>query len=243
MLMLWWMVVLPVSVIRAHLELEVANAGYFSIWIPVIWNIWMIRYLFALSLPWYDENIASVNMLRLRLCRNDAFGKTPILARQLKIVIPPHVDRFSAFSDPREGELLGCYSRLHATMSNKIATVFCYGLFNSGYNMSSLWNHRLSSQEQLEVKEMIKIYRYSTTVKHSKKCIILGMVTPAEILFFALKSELLGRCPVLGSIPDTIRSRSAQIRFCDPHRPIAFHKHRSRAAQHIEKIRNQTVYC
>ena len=48
---------------------------------------------------------------------------------------------------------------------------------------------------------------------------------------------------VLGPIPETIRSRSAQIRSCDPDRPIAFHKRRSRSAHQIEKIRNQTVYC
>ena len=46
----------------------------------------------------------------------------------------------------------------------------------------------------------------------------------------------------LGPIPETIRSRSAQIRSCDPDRPIAFHKRRSRSAHQIEKIRNQTVY-
>ena len=48
---------------------------------------------------------------------------------------------------------------------------------------------------------------------------------------------------VLGPIPETIRSRSAQIRSCDPDRPIALHKRRSRSAHQIEKIRNQTVYC
>ena len=47
----------------------------------------------------------------------------------------------------------------------------------------------------------------------------------------------------LGPIQETIRSRSAQIRSCDPDRPIAFHKRRSRSAHQIEKIRNQTVYC
>ena len=47
----------------------------------------------------------------------------------------------------------------------------------------------------------------------------------------------------LGPIPETIRSRSAQIRSCDPDRPIAFHKRRSRSAHQIEKLRNQTVYC
>ena len=47
----------------------------------------------------------------------------------------------------------------------------------------------------------------------------------------------------LGPIPDTIRSRSAQIRSHDPDRPIAFHKRRSRSAHQIEKMRNQTVYC
>ena len=46
-----------------------------------------------------------------------------------------------------------------------------------------------------------------------------------------------------GPIPETIRSRSDQIRSCDPDRPIAFHKRRSRSAHRIEKIRNQTVYC
>ena len=46
-----------------------------------------------------------------------------------------------------------------------------------------------------------------------------------------------------GPIPETIRSRSAQIRSCDPDRPIAFHKRRSRSAHQIEKIWNQTVYC
>ena len=48
---------------------------------------------------------------------------------------------------------------------------------------------------------------------------------------------------VQGPIPETIRSRSAQIRSCDPDRPIAFHKRRSRSAHQIEKIQNQTVYC
>ena len=48
---------------------------------------------------------------------------------------------------------------------------------------------------------------------------------------------------ILGPIPETIRSQSAQIRSCDPDRPIAFHKRRSRSAHQIEKIRNQTVYC
>ena len=47
----------------------------------------------------------------------------------------------------------------------------------------------------------------------------------------------------LGPIPETIHSRSAQIRSCDPDQPIAFHKRRSRSAHQIEKIRNQTVYC
>ena len=47
----------------------------------------------------------------------------------------------------------------------------------------------------------------------------------------------------LGPIPETIRSRSAQIRSCDPDRPIAFHKRRSRSAHQIEKLRNQAVYC
>ena len=46
-----------------------------------------------------------------------------------------------------------------------------------------------------------------------------------------------------GPIPETIRSRSAQIRSCDPDQPSAFHKRRSRSAHQIEKIRNQTVYC
>ena len=47
----------------------------------------------------------------------------------------------------------------------------------------------------------------------------------------------------LGPIPETIHSRLAQIRSCDPDRPIAFHKRRSRSAHEIEKIWNQTVYC
>ena len=47
----------------------------------------------------------------------------------------------------------------------------------------------------------------------------------------------------LGPIPETIHSRSAQIRSCDPDRPIAFHKRRSRSAHEIEKIWTQTVYC
>ena len=47
----------------------------------------------------------------------------------------------------------------------------------------------------------------------------------------------------LGPIPETIHSRSAQIRSCDSDRPIAFHKRRSRSAHEIEKIWNQTVYC
>ena len=47
------------------------------------------------------------------------------------------------------------------------------------------------------------------------------------------------QCP----IPETICSRSAQIRSCDPNRPIAFHKRQSRSNHQIEKIRNQTVYC
>ena len=46
-----------------------------------------------------------------------------------------------------------------------------------------------------------------------------------------------------GPIPETTCSRSAQIRSCDPDRPIAFHKRWSRLAHQIEKIRNQTVYC
>ena len=46
-----------------------------------------------------------------------------------------------------------------------------------------------------------------------------------------------------GPIPETIHSRSAQIRSCDPDRPIAFHKRWSRSAHQIQKIRNQTVYC
>ena len=32
---------------------------------------------------------------------------------------------------------------------------------------------------------------------------------------------------IVGPIPETIHSRSAQIRSCDPDRPIAFHKHQS----------------
>ena len=48
---------------------------------------------------------------------------------------------------------------------------------------------------------------------------------------------------ILGPIPEKICSRSAQIRSCDPDRPIAFHKRRSRSTHQIEKIRNQTVYC
>ena len=51
------------------------------------------------------------------------------------------------------------------------------------------------------------------------------------------------RSVVQGPIPETICSRSAQIRSSDPDRPIAFHKRRSRSAHQIEKIRNQTVYC
>ena len=47
----------------------------------------------------------------------------------------------------------------------------------------------------------------------------------------------------LGPIPETICSRSAQIRSCDPDRLIAFHKRRSQSAHQIDKIRNQTVYC
>ena len=47
----------------------------------------------------------------------------------------------------------------------------------------------------------------------------------------------------LGPLPETIRSRSAQIRSCAPDRPIAFHKRRSRSAHQIKKIWNQTVYC
>ena len=43
-------------------------------------------------------------------------------------------------------------------------------------------------------------------------------------------------------IPESIHSRSAQIRSCDPDRPIAFHKRRSRSVHQIEKIRNQTIY-
>ena len=46
-----------------------------------------------------------------------------------------------------------------------------------------------------------------------------------------------------GPIPETIHSRSAQIRSCDPDRPITFRKRRSRSAHEIEKIWNQTVYC
>ena len=41
----------------------------------------------------------------------------------------------------------------------------------------------------------------------------------------------------LDPIPETI------LGSCDPDRPIAFHKRRSRSAHQIEKIRNQTVYC
>ena len=46
-----------------------------------------------------------------------------------------------------------------------------------------------------------------------------------------------------GPIPERIRSRSTQIRPCDPDQPITFHKRPSRPAHQIEKIRNQTVYC
>ena len=53
----------------------------------------------------------------------------------------------------------------------------------------------------------------------------------------------IGAVDVLGPILETIRPRSAQIRSCDPDRPIAFHKRRSQSAHQIEKIRNQTVYC
>ena len=59
----------------------------------------------------------------------------------------------------------------------------------------------------------------------------------------AARVRRMGFCDALGPIPETIRSRSAQIRSCDPDRPIAFHKRRSRSAHQIEKIRNQTVYC
>ena len=52
-----------------------------------------------------------------------------------------------------------------------------------------------------------------------------------------------GERMIQGPIPDAIRSRSAQIRSCDPDRPIAFHKRWSRSAHQIEKIQNQTVYC
>ena len=48
---------------------------------------------------------------------------------------------------------------------------------------------------------------------------------------------------LLGPIPETIHSRSAQIRSCDPDRPITFHKRLSRSAHEIEKIRNLTFYC
>ena len=47
----------------------------------------------------------------------------------------------------------------------------------------------------------------------------------------------------LDPITETIHSLSAQIRSCDPDRPIAFHKRLSRSAHEIENIWNQIVYC
>ena len=68
-----------------------------------------------------------------------------------------------------------------------------------------------------------------------------------KIWFIQIQTESVNKSApsrdMQGPIPETICLRSAQIRSCDPDRPIAFHKRRSRAAHQIEKIRNQTVYC
>ena len=67
----------------------------------------------------------------------------------------------------------------------------------------------------------------------------LGNVPKPKTKYF----EIIMKIRLLGPIPETICSRSAQIRSCYPDRPIAFHKPRSRSAHQIEKIRNKTVYC
>ena len=75
---------------------------------------------------------------------------------------------------------------------------------------------------------------------HQCKCILSWASTKlawASGIFYRTYDEHLGL------IPETIHSRSAQLRSCDPDRPIAFHKRRSRSAHEIEKIWNQTVYC
>ena len=78
-------------------------------------------------------------------------------------------------------------------------------------------------------------------------------LSQADIFLWRCRFHLIAALPLvtrlttasdrraMGPIPEAIRSRSAQIQSCDPDRPIAFHKRRSRSAH--QKIRNQTVYC
>ena len=89
----------------------------------------------------------------------------------------------------------------------------------------------------------IKIYSYFQSLLNFEMAKIVENLTLWKTrahLFYTGNTMAAGD---QGPIPETIRSRSAQIRSCDPDQPIAFHKRRSRSAHQIEKLRNQTVYC
>ena len=100
----------------------------------------------------------------------------------------------------------------------------------------TIWNPILKKDKEAleEVQHRSACWIWSNYRQRSS---VTDMLTDLELVTLEKRRE------DRGPIPETIGSRSAQIRSCDPNRLIAFHKRRSRSAHQIENIRNQTVYC
>ena len=108
--------------------------------------------------------------------------------------------------------------------------------------MIHFWSWSLHSSQNLSAVSLVFYVRFSDDKVYSleEKLITIRPVQSVACQHTSIYNTTNDK---LGPIPETICSRSTQIQSCDPDRPIAFHKRRSRSAHQIEKIRNQTVYC
>ena len=92
------------------------------------------------------------------------------------------------------------------------------------------------------VKRMLHLYKLLGHLLNFTTCLLVQVTTHKQLKMHWCILSMVAT-DALGPIPETIHSRLAQIRSCDPNWAIAFHKRWSRSAHQIEKIQNQTVYC
>ena len=92
------------------------------------------------------------------------------------------------------------------------------------------------------VKRMLHPYKLFGHLLNFTTCLLVEVTTHKQLKMHWCILSMVAT-DALGPIPETIHSRLAQIRSCDPNWAIAFHKRWSRSAHQIEKIQNQTVYC